>query len=108
MLDQINVKTTSKQTHELLIKFTNNYVDDELMYKSGDKTKGYYIVNGVKEKPLVFDTEHKNTKKNKRDKSNLENILLQWNNLRIIYNTYVMHIKQKTFNNFTNKILLLF
>ena len=63
VLDQITVKTTSKQTHELLIKFTNDYVDDELMYKSGDKTKGYYIVNGVRKKSLVFDTEHKNTKK---------------------------------------------
>jgi hypothetical protein len=40
--------------------------------------------------------------------SNSETIPLQWNNLRIIYNKYVMHIKQKTFNNFTNKILLLF
>lgn len=33
------------------------------MYKSGDKTKGYYIVNGVRKKSLVFDTEYKNTKK---------------------------------------------
>ena len=40
--------------------------------------------------------------------SNSETIPLQWNNLRIIYNKYVMHIKQKPFNNFTNKILLLF
>ena len=39
---------------------------------------------------------------------NSEYIRLQWNNLRIIYNKYVMHIKQKTFNNFTNKILLFF
>jgi len=40
--------------------------------------------------------------------SNSNTIPLQWNNLRIIYNKYVMHIKQKPFNNFTNKILLLF
>jgi len=40
--------------------------------------------------------------------SNSKTIPLQWNNLRIICNKYVMHIKQKPFNNFTNKILLLF
>jgi len=40
--------------------------------------------------------------------SNSQTSPLQWNNLRIVYNKYVMHIKQKPFNNFTNKILLLF
>jgi len=40
--------------------------------------------------------------------SNSKTNPLQWNNLRIIYNKYVMHFKQKPFNNFTNKILLLF
>jgi len=43
-----------------------------------------------------------------KDVCHLKFTPLQWNNLRIIYNKYVMHIKQKPFNNFTNKILLLF
>ena len=40
--------------------------------------------------------------------SNSQTNPLQWNNLRITYKKYLMHIEQKSFNNFTNKILLLF
>ena len=63
VLDKIIVKTTSNQTHELSIQFTKNYVDDELMYKSGEKKNGYYIVNGVKEKLVELNSVDKRKKK---------------------------------------------
>jgi len=64
VVDKIIVKTTSKQTHELSIQFTERYVGDKLEWKTKDKKKGYDIINGVKNTLIELNTVDRRKKKN--------------------------------------------
>lgn len=63
VLDKIFVETTSKQTHQLHIRFTNRYVDDKIKFNSNKKSDGYKIVKGKNETAITFESVDRRKKK---------------------------------------------